>query len=49
VLYLIDKYDGLDVNCISYFVIYMILMVSFNYITERVEFFFFKLDRKCEM
>jgi hypothetical protein len=28
--YLIDEYNGLDVNCISYFVIYMIVRVLLN-------------------
>jgi hypothetical protein len=40
--YLIDKYDRLNDNCISYFVIYMIVMVLFDLcLREEVCFFFF--------
>jgi hypothetical protein len=42
--YLIDKYDRLNDNCISYFVIYMIVMVLFDLcLREEVCFFFFVL------
>jgi hypothetical protein len=48
VLYLIDKYDGLDVNCIAYVVIYTIVMVMFN-LCLREEPPRSDLDRKGEM
>ena len=50
VLYLIDKYDKLDVNYISYFVIYIIVMVCSSSITICLrEDPFFNLYRKGEM
>lgn len=39
VLYLIDKYDGLYVNCISYFVIYIIFMSILNLCLRNEPFF----------
>lgn len=44
VLYLIDKYDGLYVNCISYFVIYIIIIVMIN-LCQRDEHFLFGQKR----
>ena len=35
---LIDKSDGLDVNCIPYFIMYMVAMVLFN-LCLREEYF----------
>jgi hypothetical protein len=38
--YLIDKYDGLNANCISYFIIYIIDMVMLNLCLREKIFFF---------
>ena len=47
VLYLIDKYGGLDVNCISHFLIYLIVMVLPNlYLREVFCFLFFLIGQK---
>lgn len=46
VLYLADKYDELDVNCILYTTIYIIVMVMLD-LCLREELFLF--GQKCEV
>ena len=43
-LYVIEKYSGMDVNYISYFVIYIIVMIMLNfYLREETFYWIFSL------